>query len=152
MWNCETQVVHFAVAWYHGDSNPKRKHKNKKLVISVTVLVWFLLLLFYLLKHSDLKKGPRLGMRWLFLIYAPYIWLTGLKFACDRLRKQGTTEQVVIIYAKSDPKGNDSNMCCLCSLLFIYLIAFTMITILKKTGEKMHLNKTQKRRTKVRDI
>ena len=35
--------------------------------------------------------------------------------------------------------------------LFINLIAFTMITILKKTREKIHLNKTQKRRTKVRD-
>ena len=28
--------------------------------------------------------------------------------------------------------------------LFTYLIAFTMITILKKTREKIHLNKTQK--------
>ena len=35
--------------------------------------------------------------------------------------------------------------------LFINLIAFTMITILKKTREKIHLNKTQKRRSKVRD-
>ena len=35
--------------------------------------------------------------------------------------------------------------------LFIYLIAFTMITMLKKTRGKIHLNKTQKRGTKVRD-
>ena len=28
--------------------------------------------------------------------------------------------------------------------LFIYLIAFTMITILKRLGKKIHLNKTQK--------
>ena len=52
-----------------------------------------------------------LGMRWLLLIYPLYIWLTGSKFACDRPRKQGTTEQVVIIYAASD-KGNDANTLC----------------------------------------
>ena len=40
MLTCETQVVHFAVVWYHGDSNPKIEHENKKkMVISVTV--WF---------------------------------------------------------------------------------------------------------------
>ena len=33
-----------------------------------------------------------LGLRWLLLIYPLYIWLTGSKFACDRPRKQGTTE------------------------------------------------------------
>ena len=52
-----------------------------------------------------------LGMRWLLLIYPLYVWLTGSKFACDRPRKQGTTEQVVIIYAASD-KGNDANTLC----------------------------------------
>ena len=26
----ETQVVHFAVVWYHRDSNPKIEHENKK--------------------------------------------------------------------------------------------------------------------------
>ena len=26
----ETQVVRFAVVWYHGDSNPKIEHENKK--------------------------------------------------------------------------------------------------------------------------
>ena len=52
-----------------------------------------------------------LGMRWLLLIYPLYIWLTGSKFACNRPRKQGTTEQVVIIYAASD-KGNDANTLC----------------------------------------
>ena len=52
-----------------------------------------------------------LGMRWLLLIYPLYIWLTGSKFACDRPRKQGTTEQVVIIDAASD-KGNDANTLC----------------------------------------
>ena len=37
-------------------------------------------------------------------------------------------------------------------IYFMYLIAFTMITILKKTREgKIHLNKTQKRAAKVRD-
>ena len=52
MWNCETQVVRFAVVWYHGDSNPKRKHKNEKtssisysMVLTVVVLyveaLWF---------------------------------------------------------------------------------------------------------------
>ena len=50
-----------------------------------------------------------LGMRWLLLIYPLYIWITGSKFTCDRPRKQGTTEQVAIIYAASDPKGNDAN-------------------------------------------
>ena len=40
------------------------------------------------------------------------MWLTGSKFICDRLRKQGTTEQVAIIYTASDPKGNDANMLC----------------------------------------
>ena len=29
-----------------------------------------------------------------------------------RPRKQGTTEQVAIIYAASDPKGNDANTLC----------------------------------------
>ena len=53
-----------------------------------------------------------LGMRLLLLIYPLYTWLTGSKFTCDRLRKQGTTEQVVIIYAASDPKGNDANTLC----------------------------------------
>ena len=52
-----------------------------------------------------------LGMRWLLLIYPLYIWLTGSKFTYDRPRKQGTTEQVVIIYAASD-KGNDANTLC----------------------------------------
>ena len=52
MWNCETQVVRFAVVWYHGDSNPKIKHKNEKtssisysMVLTVVVLyveaLWF---------------------------------------------------------------------------------------------------------------
>ena len=36
-------------------------------------------------------------------------------------------------------------------LFIYYLIAFIMITVLKKTREKTHLNKTQKRGTKVRD-
>ena len=53
-----------------------------------------------------------LGMRLLLLIYALYIWSTGSKFTCDLLRKQGTTEQVAIIYAASDPKGNDANTLC----------------------------------------
>ena len=53
-----------------------------------------------------------LGMRLLLLIYPLYTWLTGSKFTCDRLRKQGTTEQVAIIYAVSDPKGNDANTLC----------------------------------------
>ena len=53
-----------------------------------------------------------LGMRLLLLIYPLYIWLTGSKSTCDRLRKQGTTEQVTIIYAVSDPKGNDANTLC----------------------------------------
>ena len=53
-----------------------------------------------------------LGLRWLLLIYPLYIWLTGSKFTCDRPRKQGTTEQVAIIYAASDPKGNDANTLC----------------------------------------
>ena len=53
-----------------------------------------------------------LGMRWLSLIYPLYMWLTGSKFTCDRLRKQVTTEQVAIIYAASDPKGNDANTLC----------------------------------------
>ena len=36
----ETQVVRFAVVWYHGDSDPKIEQENKKNpVISVTV--WF---------------------------------------------------------------------------------------------------------------
>ena len=55
-----------------------------------------------------------LGMRWLLLIYPLYKWLTGSKFTCDRLRKQGTTEQVAIIYAASDPNGNDANTLCSC--------------------------------------
>ena len=50
-----------------------------------------------------------LGMRWLLLIY-PFIY--GSNLTCDRLRKQGTTEQVAIIYAASDPKGNDANTLC----------------------------------------
>ena len=54
-----------------------------------------------------------LGLRWLLLIYPLYIWLTGSKFTCDWPRKQGTTKQVVIIYAASDPKGNDANTLCL---------------------------------------
>ena len=34
----ETHVVHFAVVWYHGDSNLKIEHENKKnIIISVTV-------------------------------------------------------------------------------------------------------------------
>ena len=57
------------------------------------------------------RLADYLGMRWLLLIYPLYIWLTGSKFACDRPRKQGTTEQVVIIYAASD-KGNDANTLC----------------------------------------
>ena len=55
-----------------------------------------------------------LGMRLLLLIYPLYIWLTGSKFKWDRLRKQGTTKQVAIIYAASDPKGNDANTLCSC--------------------------------------
>ena len=38
----ETQVVRFPLVWYHGESNPKIEHenkKNKKIVIAVTV--WF---------------------------------------------------------------------------------------------------------------
>ena len=53
-----------------------------------------------------------LGMRWLLLIYPLYIWLIGSKFTCDRLRKKGITEQVAIIYAASDPTGNDANTLC----------------------------------------
>ena len=41
----ETQVVRFAVVWYHGDSNPKIEHENKKnsyisysMVLTVVVL------------------------------------------------------------------------------------------------------------------
>ena len=55
-----------------------------------------------------------LGMRWLLLIYPLYIWLTRSKFTCDRLRKQGITEQVAIIYAASDSKGNSANTLCSC--------------------------------------
>ena len=64
--------------------------------------------------RTDLVFQPAdyLGMRWLLLIYPLYIWLTGSKFAYDRPRKQGTTEQVAIIYAASDPKGNDANSLC----------------------------------------
>ena len=63
--------------------------------------------------RSDLvfQLADYLGLRWLLLIYPLYIWLTGSKFACNRPRKQGTTEQVVIIYAASD-KGNDANTLC----------------------------------------
>ena len=53
-----------------------------------------------------------LGMSRLLLICPLYIWLTESKFTCDRPRKQGTTEQVAIIYAASDPKGNDANSLC----------------------------------------
>lgn len=53
-----------------------------------------------------------LEMRWPLLLYPLYIWLPGSKFTCDRLRKQGTTEQVAIIYAASDPQGNDTNTLC----------------------------------------
>ena len=60
-----------------------------------------------------LRARNDLGLRWLLLIYPLYIWLTGSKFTCDRPRKQGTTKQVVIIYAASDPKGNDANTLCL---------------------------------------
>ena len=60
----------------------------------------------------ELQLADYLGMRWLLLIYPLYIWLTGSKFTCDRPRKQGTTEQVAIIYAASDPKGNDANTLC----------------------------------------
>ena len=31
---------------------------------------------------------------------------------CDRQRKQGTTRQIAIIYAASDPKGNDAKTLC----------------------------------------
>ena len=60
----------------------------------------------------ELQLADYLGMRWLLLIYPLYIWLTGSKFTCDRPRKQGTTEQVAIIYAASIPKGNDANTLC----------------------------------------
>ena len=52
---------------------------------------------------------------------------------------------------ESSKKGNCCHIKMLIYLfiyLFIYLIAFTMITMLKKTREKIHLNKTQKRGTK----
>ena len=62
-------------------------------------------------KDLVFQLADYLGMRWLLLIYPLYIWLTGSKFACNRPRKQGTTEQVVIIYAASD-KGNDANTLC----------------------------------------
>ena len=67
----------------------------------------------FLRTYNDLvfQLADYLGIRWLLLIYPLYIWLTGSKFACDRPRKQGTTEQVVIIYAASD-KGNDANTLC----------------------------------------
>ena len=55
-----------------------------------------------------------LGMRWQ-LLNLPSLYMDnwkGSKFSRDQLRKQGTTEQVVIIYAASDPKGNDANMLC----------------------------------------
>ena len=58
------------------------------------------------------QQADYLRMRWLLLIYPPYIWLYGSKFTWDRPRKQGTTEQVAIIYAASDPKGNDADTLC----------------------------------------
>ena len=64
-------------------------------------------------KAAIVALADYLGMRLLLLIYPLYIWLTGSKFTCDRLGKQGTTEQVAIIYATSDPKGNDANTLCL---------------------------------------
>ena len=36
-------------------------------------------------------------------------------------------------------------------LFITYLIAFTIITMLKKNRKKIHLNKTQKQEMKVRD-
>ena len=57
-----------------------------------------------------------------------YIWLTRSKFTCDRLRKQGTTEQVAIIYAASDPKGNDANT------LFAWLTINKKKTAVKVSG------------------
>ena len=53
-----------------------------------------------------------LGMRWLLLISPLFIRLTGSKFTCNRPRKQESTEQVAVIYAASDPKGNDANTLC----------------------------------------
>ena len=53
-----------------------------------------------------------LGMRWLLLISPLYIWLAESKFTCNRPRKQESTEQVAVIYAASDPKGNDANTLC----------------------------------------
>ena len=53
-----------------------------------------------------------LGMRWLLFIYPLYKSITGLKFTCDRPRKQERTEQVAIIYTASDPKGNDASTLC----------------------------------------
>ena len=54
-----------------------------------------------------------LGMRWLLLISPLYIWLAESKFTCNRPRKQESTEQVAVIYAAPDPKGNDANTLCL---------------------------------------
>ena len=64
--------------------------------------------------HSDVvfQLADYLGTRWRLLIYPLYIWLTRSKFTCNRLRKQGTTEQVAIICAAFDPKGNDANTLC----------------------------------------
>ena len=50
-------------------------------------------------------------------------------------------------YGESD--GGDDGGCYY--YLFIYLIPFTMIAMLKKTREEIHLNKTQKRGTKVQN-
>ena len=69
----------------------------------------------YLLRlHSDVvfQLADYLGTRWRLLIYPLYIWLTRSKFTCNQLRKQGTTEQVAIICAAFDPKGNDANTLC----------------------------------------
>ena len=69
----------------------------------------------YLLRtHNDVvfQLADYLGTRWQLLIYPLYIWLTGSKFTCNRLRKQGTTEQVAIICAAFDPKRNNANKLC----------------------------------------
>ena len=35
----ETQVVRFAVVWYHGDSNPKIEHEKKNSNISYSMVL-----------------------------------------------------------------------------------------------------------------
>ena len=131
MLTLETQVDRFAVVWCHGDSNPKIEHKNTMLPKAAIValkglLAWSNFIsaldtgmkahyIILLRTRNDLvfQLADYLGMRWLLLISPLYTWLTGSKFTCNRPRKQESTEQVAVIYAAPDPKGNDANTLCL---------------------------------------